>query len=101
MARVPMLVSKLGDQGTRVWVGDEPVFLPPYSVPVVSTIGAGDGFASGFLFGLSRGLPVLECLHYGNAAAAIVVSRLSCSEAMPALAEVKHMIEKQRTVKQD
>jgi len=99
MARVPMLVSKLGDQGTRVWVGDEPVFLAPYAVPVVSTIGAGDGFAAGFLFGLLRGLPVIECLHYGNAAAAIVVSRLSCSEAMPVLAEVKHMIEKQRAAR--
>jgi len=70
-ARVPMLVSKLGDKGTRVWTGEEPVFLAPYSVPVVSTIGAGDGFASGFLFGLVRGMPVIECLHYGNAAAAL------------------------------
>jgi 5-dehydro-2-deoxygluconokinase len=97
-ARVPMLVSKLGDKGTRVWTGDEPIFLAPYSVPVVSTIGAGDGFASGFLYGLLRGMPVIECLHYGNAAAAIVVSRLSCSEAMPALAEVEQIIREQRGV---
>ena len=95
-ARVPMLVSKLGDKGTRVWTDDEPVFLEPYSVQVVSTIGAGDGFASGFLFGLVRGLTVIECLHYGNAAAAIVVSRLSCSEAMPTLAEVEQIIREQR-----
>lgn len=91
-ARIPMLVSKLGDKGTRVWVGDEPVFLAPYAARVVSTIGAGDGFASGFLFALLRGLPVIECLHHGNAAAAVVVSRLSCSEAMPTLAEVERMI---------
>src|SRR5258708_4346583 len=97
-ARVPMLVSKLGDKGTRVWTGDDSVFLAPYSVPVVSTIGAGDGFASGFLYGLVRGLPVIECLHYGNAAAAIVVSRLSCSEAMPTLAEVEQIIREQRGV---
>jgi 5-dehydro-2-deoxygluconokinase len=97
-ARVPMLVSKLGDKGTRVWTGDEPIFLAPYSVPVVSTIGAGDGFASGFLYGLLRGMPVIECLHYGNAAAAIVVSRLSCSEAMPTLAEVEQIIREQRGV---
>ena len=97
-ARVPMLVSKLGDKGTRVWTGEAPVFLAPYSVPVVSTIGAGDGFASGFLYGLLRGLPVIECLHYGNAAAAIVVSRLSCSEAMPTLPEVEQIIREQRGV---
>jgi 5-dehydro-2-deoxygluconokinase len=95
--RVPMLVSKLGAQGTRVWTGDEAVFLPPYSVNVVTTIGAGDGFASGFLFALLNERPVLECLHYGNAAAAIVVSRLSCSEAMPTLDEVRAMIEQQRS----
>ncbi len=96
-ARLPMLVSKLGDQGTRVWsAGQEPVFLAPYKVDVASTIGAGDGFASGFLYGLLRGLPVLDCLHYGNAAAAIVVSRLSCSEAMPTLAEVERIIGEQR-----
>ncbi|MGH9673404.1 MAG: 5-dehydro-2-deoxygluconokinase [Bryobacteraceae bacterium] len=93
--RVPMLVSKLGDQGTRVWAGGEPVFLPPYRVEVLSTIGAGDGFASGFLFALLAGRSVLECLHYGNAAAAIVVSRLSCSEAMPTLAEVEALVAKQ------
>jgi 5-dehydro-2-deoxygluconokinase len=96
-AGVPMLVSKLGDQGTRVWSGDESVFLPPYQVEVCTTIGAGDGFASGFLYGLLQGLPVEECLHYGNAAAAIVVSRLSCSEAMPTLAEVRELIGAQRS----
>ncbi len=90
--RVPMLVSKLGEQGTRVWQGEESVFLPPYQVEVVSTIGAGDGFASGFLYALLASKPVVECLHYGNAAAAIVVSRLSCSEAMPTLAEVEAMV---------
>jgi 5-dehydro-2-deoxygluconokinase len=94
--RVPLLVSKLGEQGTRVWQGGESVFLPPYRVDVVTTIGAGDGFASGFLYALLAGKPVAECLHYGNAAAAIVVSRLSCSEAMPTLPEVESMISSQR-----
>jgi 5-dehydro-2-deoxygluconokinase len=94
--RVSMLVSKLGDQGTRVWQNGESVFLPPYAVEVVSTIGAGDGFASGFLYALLAGKPLIDCLHYGNAAAAIVVGRLSCSEAMPTLAEVEAMIGSQR-----
>lgn len=96
-ASVPMLVSKLGDKGTRVWTGGESVFLAPYSVEVVSTIGAGDGFASGFLYALSKDMPAVECLHYGNAAAAIVVSRLSCSEAMPTLAEVQEIMRQQRS----
>jgi len=93
---VPMLVSKLGELGTRVWTEGDSVYLPPYSVDVCTTIGAGDGFASGFLYAMLKGLPVAECLHYGNAAAAIVVSRLSCSEAMPVLAEVEEMMRQQR-----
>jgi 5-dehydro-2-deoxygluconokinase len=96
LAGVPMLVSKLGEQGTRVLTGTDSVYLPPYSVDVCTTIGAGDGFASGFLYATLKGLPVAECLHYGNAAAAIVVSRLSCSEAMPTLAEVEEMMRQQR-----
>jgi 5-dehydro-2-deoxygluconokinase len=95
-AGVPMLVSKLGEQGTRVLSGSDSVYLPPYSVDVCTTIGAGDGFASGFLYAMLKGLPVQECLHYGNAAAAIVVSRLSCSEAMPSLLEVEEMMRQQR-----
>jgi 5-dehydro-2-deoxygluconokinase len=93
---VPMVVSKLGDQGTRVWRGNDAVFLPPYKVEVTSTIGAGDGFASGYLSALLRGESVEECLHHGNASAAIVVSRLSCSEAMPTLDEVRAMMAAQR-----
>lgn len=95
-SRIPMLVSKLGAEGTRVWQDGASVFLPPYQVEVVTTIGAGDGFASGFLFAQLQGLPVEESLHYGNAAAAIVVSRLSCSEAMPTLDEVREIIARQR-----
>jgi 5-dehydro-2-deoxygluconokinase len=95
-AGVPMLVSKLGELGTRVLSGRDSVFLPPYKVDVATTIGAGDGFASGFLYAMLKDLPVSECLHYGNAAAAIVVSRLSCSEAMPLISEVEEMIRQQR-----
>jgi 5-dehydro-2-deoxygluconokinase len=94
--QAPMLIDKLGHLGTRVhWEGRE-IFHPPYQVNVVSSIGAGDGFASGFLYGILQGLPVEECLKYGNAAAAIVVSRLSCSEAMPTLAEIQELMAAQR-----
>ncbi|MCS7023725.1 MAG: 5-dehydro-2-deoxygluconokinase [Bryobacteraceae bacterium] len=93
---VAMLVAKLGNQGVRVYSGGETAFLAPYPVEVGTTIGAGDGFAAGFLYALLQNLPLLECLHYGNAAAAMVVSRLSCSEAMPRLEEVQALMRSQR-----
>lgn len=95
---VPLLVSKLGEEGTRALTANEQVYLPPYKVEVCTTIGAGDGFASGFLRARLEGLPLLECLHWGNAAAAIVVSRLSCSEAMPSRGEVEAILREQRKV---
>jgi 5-dehydro-2-deoxygluconokinase len=88
----PMLVAKLGDRGVRVYEGSRGWYLPPYPVAVLSTIGAGDGFASGFLYGLVSGRSLPESLKLGNAAAAIVVGRLMCSEAMPTLDEVENLI---------
>ena len=90
--RVPAIVCKLGAAGVRMVTPEEDHTLAPVPVEVVSTIGAGDGFAAGFLYALSEGKPPLDCLRYGNAAAAIVVSRLSCSEAMPTLAEVEALL---------
>jgi sugar/nucleoside kinase (ribokinase family) len=71
---------------------DEYVFAPKCPVQVVSTIGAGDGFAAGLLYGLVRGLSLDECLRHGNAVAAIVVSRISCSDAMPYLKELNEFL---------
>ena len=93
---VPLVVAKMGSEGTRATSLVESVFLPSFPVQVVSTIGAGDGFASGFLYAIFRGFPLSEALRYGNAAAAIVVSRLMCSEAMPTLAEVEALIAQQQ-----
>jgi 5-dehydro-2-deoxygluconokinase len=93
---VPLIVGKMGDRGTRAVEGDASVFVPPYRVEVVSTIGAGDGFAAGFLYGILKGKPLGDSLEYGNAAAAVVVSRLMCSDAMPTVEEVESLIAGQR-----
>jgi 5-dehydro-2-deoxygluconokinase len=85
---VKIVVCKLGAKGVTACTREGSWSASPIPVKVVSTIGAGDGFASGFLYALDRGLPLEECLRYGNAAAAVVVSRVSCSDAMPSLDEV-------------
>ncbi len=91
---LPALVSKLGHRGTQLFADGQEFFLPPFRVEVVCSIGAGDGFASGFLYGVLRQMEWPDCLRYGNAAAAIVVSRLSCSEAMPRLEEIHDLLGK-------
>ncbi|PYQ07786.1 MAG: 5-dehydro-2-deoxygluconokinase [Acidobacteria bacterium] len=91
-AGVGLLVRKLGARGVEAHTRDDSTSVPPLPVRVVSTIGAGDAFASGFLDELHRGRPRAECLRAGNAAAAIVVGRVSCSDAMPYRNEIEELL---------
>lgn len=91
-AGVGLLVRKRGAEGVEAFTREVSASSPPLTVPVGSTIGAGDGFASGFLAALLEGRPLEDCLRYGNAAAAVVVSRVSCSDAMPYPHEVEAML---------
>lgn len=91
-AGVKVLVHKLGSNGVQAYTPGQLFTAQPFSTQVVSTIGAGDGFAAGFLYALHRGLSLPDCLQYGNAAAAVVVSRVSCSDAMPQREELENML---------
>jgi 5-dehydro-2-deoxygluconokinase len=88
-----LLVRKLGAKGVEVYTANESFAVPPCPVQTLCTIGAGDGFAAGFLYALYREKDLTDCLNYGNAAAAIVVSRVSCSDAMPRLQEIEECLE--------
>ncbi len=90
---VGIVVRKLGERGVEAETPNQRYFAEPVPMKVVSTIGAGDGFAAGFLCALHRGLPLDECLRYGNASAAIVVSRVSCAAAMPRPDEVAQLLD--------
>jgi 5-dehydro-2-deoxygluconokinase len=82
-------VAKHGPDGVSVHTldgGERRV--PGLAVPVVNGLGAGDAFAAAFGDGLLRGLELEEAIRRGNAAGAIVATRLSCSTAMPRAAEV-------------
>lgn len=70
------LVVKQGDKGATAYVGESAgVFVPALRVEVVGAVGAGDGFAAGFLSATLRGLPVRDRLRHGHltAAAALTV----------------------------
>jgi 5-dehydro-2-deoxygluconokinase len=82
-------VAKHGPDGVSVVSrdgGEERV--PGLTVPVVNGLGAGDAFGAAFGAGLLAGLPLAEAVRRGNAAGAIVATRLSCSTAMPHAGEV-------------
>jgi sugar/nucleoside kinase (ribokinase family) len=66
-----------GARGSVVVAGDEVHIVDAAPVEhVVDTTGAGDLFASGFLFGLARNLHFATCARLGGLAAAEVISHL-------------------------
>ncbi|AXI10494.1 5-dehydro-2-deoxygluconokinase [Oceanobacillus sp. 143] len=63
-----------------------------YKSKVLKTFGAGDSYASAFLYALLNGKDIETALKFGSASAAIVVSKHSSSDAMPSLDEIEQLI---------
>ena len=71
---VELAVLTRAAQGSVVFQGGERTDVAPVPTRVVDSTGAGDAYAAGFLFGLSKGLPMLECGRIGSIAASEVIS---------------------------
>jgi len=79
-----VVVVKHGDAGCTVYQrGHAPIASLPFRTEVVDQLGAGDAFLAGFLFRWLRDGPYEECAMYGNANAALKVTRHGCALAMP------------------
>jgi 2-dehydro-3-deoxygluconokinase len=83
------LTVRLGARGALVWEGGQPVEVPPLRLEeVVDEIGAGDGFAAGFAYGLLHSWPASRCARAGNQIAASALRGTGDWETFPRLAEV-------------
>jgi 5-dehydro-2-deoxygluconokinase len=85
----PTLVLKRGERGATVYEHGEEKDVPGLAVEVVNGLGAGDAFAAAVGQSLLAGLSLVEAVHRGTVAGAIVASRLACSAAMPRLEELE------------
>jgi 5-dehydro-2-deoxygluconokinase len=61
-------------------------------VEVVSGLGAGDAYGGAFGHGLLSGWDIVRCERAGNAAGAIVASRLMCADDMPYKREIDDVL---------
>jgi 5-dehydro-2-deoxygluconokinase len=59
----------------------------------MNVLGAGDAFASGFIYGYLNGWDWYKCCRMGNACGAILVTKPGCSNFNPTLEEVIKFIE--------
>lgn len=82
--QVELACVTLSEEGSWLLAGGERHKIPAEPVAdVVDTTGAGDQYAAGVLFGLSRGLPLPEVGRLGSVAAAEVISHLGPRPARP------------------
>jgi 5-dehydro-2-deoxygluconokinase len=86
---IAALVMKRGARGATIYRRDAPAIdVPPFPITVLNVLGAGDAFASGFLYGYLQGWPLERAARLGNACGAIIVTRHGCANFMPTLDEV-------------
>lgn len=88
------LVVKRGATGCTVYLQEgEAVDVPGFPVKVFNVLGAGDAFASGFIYGHIKGWDWYRSARMGNACGAIVVTRHGCANHMGYEGEVLQFIE--------
>jgi 2-dehydro-3-deoxygluconokinase len=84
---------RVGERGALVTTEGGLVEVAPRRLEVVvDEVGAGDGFAAGFAYGLLRGWPPARCANAGNVIAACALRGGGDWETFPRLAEIEELL---------
>jgi sugar/nucleoside kinase (ribokinase family) len=86
------LVVKRGKQGAVVRSPGVNVDVPGLAVEARFTVGAGDSFNAGLLYGIQQGLDVKRAVRFGNAVAALTVSSSHGVLGCPNLEQVQTLL---------
>jgi sugar/nucleoside kinase (ribokinase family) len=87
------VVIKLGAEGAQAWTADgQTARSRPFAVTPIDTVGAGDGFAAGYLAAFIRGGNLQERVDQGAAVGALATTRRGDLEAMPERHEVDALL---------
>lgn len=91
---VEYLLVKRGSKGVTIHAkSGEVTDVPGFPVEVLNILGAGDAFASGFIYGYLQGWDMYKACRMGNASGAQVVLKSGCANFMPYLEESMAFIE--------
>ncbi len=92
---VPTVIVTLGGKGCFVSQADGHARIAAYRVQAVDTTGAGDAFVGGFAAGLVKFVgDRLAAARFGNAVAALSVTRRGAAPAMPHPKEISRLLRK-------
>lgn len=92
-----IVVIKHGMQGSTAYACDGQNFsVKPFPVTARKGFGGGDGYGSGFLYGLYSGWEIIDCLEFGSAEASMMVRANNCTDALPTTEEVRNFIKEEK-----
>ena len=86
------VVYKMGERGSVTFCKGQRFTTPIYPVDVLKPFGAGDAFMGGLLARILAGDALEDAVDFASAAAAMVVSRQGCAQAMPTTDAVQAFI---------
>lgn len=88
-----LVVIKLGAEGAYYFTEKDSALIPGFPVKqVVDPVGAGDGFAAGFLSGLLDGLELNKAVERANAVGALVTMVNGDVDGLPERDEVEQLL---------
>jgi sulfofructose kinase len=87
-----LTAATLGEEGVLAWDGKEFHYAAAYSVQVVDTIGAGDVFHAGFIYGLLQGWPLQRQLDFACAAAALNCAGMGARGGIQPVARIEELM---------
>lgn len=83
---IKKVVIKLGEKGALLYTNENEEMIPSHQVKdVIDTVGAGDGFAVGFIHGVLNEKSAETCVNYGNLIGSLQVQSISDNDALPTL----------------
>jgi len=86
------LVIKDGGNGSKLYKDGKWTEAKAFEVRPIDTVGAGDGFDSGFIYGYLNGYSPEEILRFANGVGALVTTVSGDNEGLPYLEEVNAFI---------
>lgn len=91
--RAKIIVIKHGMKGSTAYLANGNSYsVKPFPVVSRKGFGGGDGYASGFLYGVYHEWDMIDCLEFGSAEASMMVRSNNCSDDLPTTEEVREFI---------
>ena len=91
---IDLLVFKTGKEGSKLFYPDgKTIVVEGFPAEVLNVLGAGDGFAGGFLFGFVRDWDHVKCCRLANACGAYLVTQPGCANFSPTLTQINEFIQ--------